>query len=86
MKSILTHLATFGWLGAFTGIIGGILLAFNSPDYSKFGFIFFLVSATSWLIQGVQNKDHPLVILNAVFIVVDMLGIYHWFIAKSPVF
>lgn len=79
MKKLLTTLATFGWLGTFTGIIGGTLIALNLPDYSKFGFIFFLMSAVSWLVQGYKNKDYPLIILNCVFIVIDILGVYRWF-------
>ncbi len=77
---------TFGWLGALTGIIGGVLVALNSIEYSRFGFIFFLVSALSWLIQGYKNKDYPLMLLNTVFIVIDVLGIYNWFIVGALIF
>ena len=70
---------TFGWLGTATGIAGGVLIALNSPLYSKFGFIFFLLSASSWFIQGYKNRDYPLMLLNCVFVVIDILGIYSWF-------
>ncbi len=75
----MSKLLTFGWLGTVTGITGGILIAINMLEYSKFGFIFFLISATSWLIQGWKNQDFPLVLLNCVFIIIDIIGIYKWF-------
>ena len=86
MKNAFIKLATFGWLGTFTGIIGGVFIAINSVHYSKFGFIFFLISALSWLVQGYKNNDYPLVLLNTIFVVIDLLGIYNWFFAQSPVF
>jgi len=69
---------TWGWLGTITGIAGGLLVALNF-NYSKFGYIFFMISAISWIIQGAKNKDNSLVLLNAVFVCVNTLGIYRWF-------
>ncbi|MDC9726267.1 MAG: hypothetical protein PSN35_00335 [Candidatus Thioglobus sp.] len=48
-------------------------------EYSKFGYLFFMVSAISWIIQGAKNNDKSLVLLNAVFVCVNTLGLYHWF-------
>ncbi|CAC9434877.1 hypothetical protein BTURTLESOX_2169 [bacterium endosymbiont of Bathymodiolus sp. 5 South] len=39
-----------------------------------------MVSAASWIIQGVKNKDNSLILLNTVFVCVNSLGIYHWFV------
>jgi hypothetical protein len=69
----------WGWLGTVTGISGGLLVALNF-DYSKFGYILFMVSAISWIIQGARNNDKALVLLNSVFVCVNILGIYHWFL------
>jgi len=69
---------TWGWSGTVTGIVGGLLVALNF-EYSKFGYIFFMVSAISWIIQGAKNDDNSLVLLNVVFVFVNTLGIYHWF-------
>jgi len=68
----------WGWSGTVTGIVGGLLVALNF-DYSKFGYIFFMVSAISWIIQGAKNNDNSLVLLNVVFVFVNTLGIYRWF-------
>ena len=69
---------TWGWLGTITGIAGGSLVALNF-SHSKYGYIFFMVSAISWVIQGTKNNDKSLVLLNTVFVCVNTLGIYHWF-------
>ncbi len=69
---------TWGWLGTITGIIGGLLVALNF-ELSKFGYVFFMVSAISWIIQGSKNNDNSLVLLNAVFVCVNTLGLYRWF-------
>ena len=68
----------WGWLGTLTGIIGGLLVALNF-EYSKFGYIFFMISAISWLVQGAKNNDISLVLLNTVFVCVNTLGLYRWF-------
>ncbi len=68
----------WGWFGTITGISGGMLIALNF-NHSKFGYIFFMISAISWIIQGTKNNDKSLVILNAFFVCVNMLGIYQWF-------
>ncbi|MBW5290591.1 MAG: hypothetical protein Rsou_0982 [Candidatus Ruthia sp. Asou_11_S2] len=68
----------WGWFGAVTGITGGLLVAPNF-EWSKFGYLFFMASAISWIVQGAKNNDNSLVLLNTVFVCVNTLGIYHWF-------
>ncbi|WP_024792099.1 hypothetical protein [Candidatus Ruthturnera calyptogenae] len=69
---------TWGWFGTVTGITGGLLVALNF-EWSKFGYFFFMASAINWIIQGSKNNDNSLVLLNTVFVFVNILGIYHWF-------
>ncbi len=67
------------WVGTIAGICGGVLIALNIA-ISKYAFLIFLVSSISWLIQGYKNKDNALVLLNIVFIVIDLIGVYRWLI------
>lgn len=67
------------WVGTIAGICGGVLIALNIA-ISKYAFLIFLVSSVSWLIQGYKNKDNALVLLNIVFIIIDLIGIYRWLI------
>ncbi|CAC9961668.1 hypothetical protein [uncultured Gammaproteobacteria bacterium] len=68
----------WGWFGTITGITGGLLVALNF-EYSKFGYLFFMASAISWIIQGAKNNDNPLILLNTAFVCVNTVGIYRWF-------
>jgi len=38
----------------------------------------FFWSHLGWLIQGIKNKDKALVILNTVFMTIDLIGTYRW--------
>ncbi len=67
----------YGWIGTITGVTGGITIALNIT-YSKYAFLVFLISSGCWLIQGAINKDKALVVLNAVFMTIDLIGIYRW--------
>ncbi|CAC9596514.1 hypothetical protein [uncultured Gammaproteobacteria bacterium] len=68
----------WGWLGTVTGITGALMVALNF-EYSRYGYIFFMISAISWIIQGAKNNDKSLVLLNTVFVCINALGMYHWF-------
>jgi hypothetical protein len=69
---------TWGWLGTITGITGALLVALNINEVFT-GYIFFMVSAVSWVIQGAKNNDKSLILLNAMFVCVNALGLYNWF-------
>ena len=69
---------TWDWLGTITGITGALLVALNINEVFT-GYIFFMVSAVSWVIQGAKNSDKSLVLLNTVFVCVNALGLYNWF-------
>ncbi|MCS5589230.1 MAG: hypothetical protein NZ824_04610 [Candidatus Thioglobus sp.] len=68
----------WGWLGTITGITGALLVALNINEVFT-GYLFFMASAISWVIQGTKNSDKSLVLLNAVFVCVNALGLYNWF-------
>jgi nicotinamide riboside transporter PnuC len=68
----------FGWIGSFTGIIGAILVAMNF-EFSKFGYIFFIISSITWGIQANKNKDKALLLINVAFTIINSIGIYRWF-------
>ncbi len=74
----LSNLLTYGWFGTLTGVTGGLLVSLNF-SYSKFGFIFFVISAAAWVIQGIKNQDHSLIAINAAFLCINSFGVYRWF-------
>ncbi|OEJ63861.1 hypothetical protein [Magnetovibrio blakemorei] len=68
------------WTGTLFGVTGAALVALNLP-VSGWGFVLFLVSSVSWAIAGVVMHERSLLLLNAVFIIINLLGIYRWLIA-----
>jgi len=68
------------WTGTLFGVSGAVLVALNLP-VSGWGFVLFLVSSVSWTVAGVMMRERSLIVLNVVFTIINMLGIYRWLIA-----
>jgi hypothetical protein len=60
------------------GVLGAILVASNT-EFSKYGFLAFLVSAILWATVAQIIKDRALLSLQITFMCVDLFGIYRWF-------
>lgn len=65
---------TIGWLGTATSIVGSFTVA---AHFFLFGYILFLVGSISWLYIGKVRRDKPLMVLNAAFLVANMIGLYN---------
>ncbi len=60
-------------------VAGGVMLAANLNDISKYGFIFLALSSSQMLIASLRTKDMPMIIYSgSLFCFVDCLGIYRW--------
>ena len=68
------------WTGTLFGVAGAGLIALNLP-ISGWGFILFLVSSVSWTAAGIMMREHSLILLNAAFTVINLIGVYRWLIA-----
>ncbi len=55
------------------------MLALNIP-ISGWGWVLFTLSSVSWTIAGLVLKDMSLAVLQAAFVVVDVIGIWRWLI------
>ena len=77
MKKLLT-LNNIKWFATGVSFIGAMNIALNTP-YSKYAFMIFLISSTTYMYAGYKDKDWPLVFLNVGFFIVDIVGIYRWF-------
>lgn len=75
----LDSLAWLKWIGTGTGILGALLVALNIPQ-SGHGFVLFLISSLAWLTAGWRMKEPSLMVLQAVFTVVNLLGIWRWLV------
>lgn len=80
-KDSKSHFSTYlKWIfGTLFGVIGAMLVAFNIVDYSKFGFLLFLVSAVTFGWFAYKQNDKPLLFIQIVFVLTNLIGIYRWF-------
>jgi hypothetical protein len=62
------------WLGTIASIIGAFLVA---SQIVFIGYLAFIVGSASWLIVGVARRDSSLIVLNFVFFLANILGIYN---------
>ena len=62
------------WFGTITSIIGAFAVA---SQLFLFGYICFILGSISWLYIGVTGKDRPLITLNGVFLIANILGLYN---------
>lgn len=65
------------WIGTGAGVTGAVLVALNI-SISGYGFVLFLVSSMLWGAAGLAQRDDSLVILQATFTVINLIGIYRW--------
>ena len=62
-------------------LAGGIILASNMSEISKYGFVFLAMSSFQLLLSSASIKDQSMLIYSgSLFIFVDCLGIYRWII------
>lgn len=62
------------WLGSLTGIIGALLIA--TATSMIIGYIFFIISSSSWLIVSYLTNNNSLLVMNIVFTIINMIGLY----------
>ena len=62
------------WLGTLASIIGAFLVA---SQIIFIGYLAFIIGSASWLFVGFKRKDNSLIVLNGVFFLANLLGIYN---------
>jgi hypothetical protein len=67
------------WLSTTLFLCAGLILALNLP-FSKVGFILFFIGHIVLLGVFVRARDWPMITQNGFFILIDLIGIYRWFL------
>jgi hypothetical protein len=70
-------LSVVKWTGTAAGIFGGAIVALNL-GIVQYGFVLFLISSLLWCLAGLIQREPSLYILQAVFMIVDILGVWRW--------
>jgi hypothetical protein len=59
-------------------VVGTALLALNLPRWSRWGWVFYFVANLIWVQWGFDRGYGFFVMMQAVFAVMSVLGIYRW--------
>jgi hypothetical protein len=60
-------------------VVGGVLLAANVANISKYGFVLLAMSSSQLLVSNLLTKDIRMIIYSgSLFFFVDCLGVYRW--------
>jgi uncharacterized protein with PQ loop repeat len=62
------------WIGTLAGIVGAFVVALH---FFLVGYAFFLVNSGAWLYVGIRKTDKPLILMNAVYLVANLIGLYN---------
>ncbi len=73
------YLTPLKWIGTGTGVAGAILIALNIAAVG-IGFVLFTVSSSLWTYAGWAHREMSLVVLQGVFLVIDVVGVYNWLV------
>ena len=77
-KLIESNLVSLKWVMTISFFSAAILLTSNI-SISKYGFLLFLLGHALGALVFNVTKDKPMFYHNAVFIFIDLIGIYRWF-------
>lgn len=69
------------WLGALLGIVGSLLLASNS-QYSRWGFVAYLVSNICLIVFAVVIQAVGIATMYTLYTVIAIYGVIQWFPCK----
>ena len=67
------------WIASVLFLTAAVLLSSNN-EISKYGMILFLIGHIMLTFVFCKYKDSPMIFQNAVFITVDVYGIYNWWL------
>ena len=63
--------------GAVFGVIGGVLISWNT-QYSKYGFVVATIASVLLMWWCFNEEQWGYFILNVVYFIIDIIGIYKW--------
>lgn len=79
--SVHQALSAVSWaecLGAATGIVGALLLAWRGK-WAAWAWVLWVVSAAAWMVFAATIGSVWMLAQQAVFFAINVLGIYRWF-------
>jgi len=84
MEITQTTLDVLQYSGALFGIIGGVLISWNTK-YSKYGFIFATIASIILAYWCFASTEWGYLVLNLVYLIIDVIGVYRWFFVPKNI-
>ena len=69
-------------LGAATGIVGALLLAWRGR-LAAWAWVLWIVSSIAWIVYAINVWSIPMLTQQVVFAGINILGVYRWLIRKE---
>lgn len=66
------------WLAVMILVLGGVLLASRAPVPMSFSYFLLLFGHLGMVHQMYLKKDAPLLAVNIIWVIVDVLGVIRW--------
>jgi hypothetical protein len=66
------------WAATACGIAAAVMVSSNTAA-TKWGFVVFTAASILWIVAGLNDRLASLATLNAVLLVVNLVGIWRWF-------
>ena len=63
----------YEWLGVLTGIVASFMLASGTTNVIPF--IVYTISCTSFILYGISIKGKGLIVLNSIWLLINLYGI-----------
>ena len=73
----MKRLDVIEWLGSALAISAALILALNI-EISGWGFIIYAVSNFAWIYAAISRGNRPLLWMNGVFLLINIIGISRW--------
>ena len=68
------------WVGFILAMISAFLLSGGNPEVQWIGWAVATVSCTMWVYFGIKDRDTPRALMEGMYLLLAIRGIYNWVI------
>ena len=68
------------WLGFILAMIGAFILSGGDPSVQWMGWAVAVFSCSIWIYMGLKDKDLPRALMELMYLLLAVRGIYNWLI------
>ena len=68
------------WLGFILAMIGAFILSGGDPSVQWMGLAVATFSCSIWIYMGIKDKDLPRALMELMYLLLALRGIYNWIV------